>query len=226
LEPSPRGRRPRRPEGLRAGRREPGARRKYRDRVSRLGVETTLVLPRKKKDEGYDFDVTAADINASHGFQARIDHSHMNIAIASLGQNLTTKIEGGSYAAADVHKRVKNDLLKSDVASLSTDCRDADHQAVGPPEQGRLAGRARAVEPVGRDSARGHAAEGADALTLSQALPGLQAVGVDIEPVLEEFDLELLPEDERPKPAPAPTGTPKPTDQAPAPAQKPASLTL
>jgi hypothetical protein len=199
---------------------------KYRDRVSRLGVETTLVLPRKKKDEGYDFEMTAADINAAHGFQSRIDHSHMNIAIASLGQNLTTKIEGGSYAAADVHKRVKNDLLKSDVAGLSTDCRGQIIKPWGrrnkPDWLDELApwNRWDATPPEDRQP------KAQTLLTLSQAIPGLQAVGVDLEPILEDFDLELLPEDERPDPAPAPTGTQKPTDQAPPPAPKPASLTL
>ncbi len=46
------------------------------------------------------------------------------MTIAILGQNLTTDVQGGSYAAARVHEAVRADLLEADVETLATGLRN------------------------------------------------------------------------------------------------------
>ncbi|MFN3599518.1 MAG: DUF935 domain-containing protein, partial [Aquificaceae bacterium] len=47
-------------------------------------------------------------------YQALIDYCDSQIAIAILGQNLTTKVEKGSYAAAKAHMEVRHDIIEAD----------------------------------------------------------------------------------------------------------------
>ena len=47
-------------------------------------------------------------------YSALIDYCDSQISIAILGQNLTTKIEGGSYAAAQSHMQVRKDIIDAD----------------------------------------------------------------------------------------------------------------
>lgn len=48
-----------------------------------------------------------------------IEHADVAHAVAILGQNLTTEIKGGSFAAAKAHQLVRLDLLASDLAELA-----------------------------------------------------------------------------------------------------------
>lgn len=48
-----------------------------------------------------------------------IDMCNTEIAIAILGQNLTTETQGGSYAAAKVHQLVRRDLIDEDVRMIT-----------------------------------------------------------------------------------------------------------
>ena len=54
---------------------------------------------------------------------AQIDAANTGIAIAVLGQNLTTEVQGGSYAAAQVHQQVADYLRRADAECLSTTLR-------------------------------------------------------------------------------------------------------
>ncbi len=67
----------------------------------------------------------AANTHAT--FQAQIDVANTGIAIALAGQNLTSEVQGGSYAAAQVHQRVANVLLAADASALS----DTMHEVLG-----------------------------------------------------------------------------------------------
>jgi phage gp29-like protein len=48
-----------------------------------------------------------------------IDLCNTEIAIAILGQNLTTEVQGGSYAAAKAHQLVRRDLIDEDVRMIT-----------------------------------------------------------------------------------------------------------
>ncbi len=47
-------------------------------------------------------------------FNKLIDACKTEISIAVLGQNLTTEVKGGSYAAAETHMRVRDEIMEAD----------------------------------------------------------------------------------------------------------------
>lgn len=180
--------------------------------LAKLGDETTLKLP-----EGYDFDLKAVDAGAAEGFRKLIENCDTAITLVLLGQNLTTQIEGGSFAAAQTHAKMQLDRLEAIVAGLSTSCRSD------------------VLIPWGRFNVEGFADEAAPwnhwdptppddkqkraqaYLTLSQALPTLIAAGIDITPVVEVFDLQFR-DGVVPGALPTPPPAVSPTPAAPVPA--------
>lgn len=104
---------------------------RYFDEVAALGSETTVITPRGA-DEGnrFDLELVEAKDTGWEGFSRLIDLSASDVAIATLGQNLTSEVGGGSLAAAKVHDRVRQDYLEDDTQSLAT----ALHEQVLVPE--------------------------------------------------------------------------------------------
>lgn len=84
-----------------------------------LGRDAAVVLP-----PGIDVKLIEAAANNFQTFEAQINAANTGIAIAVLGQNLTTEVQGGSYAAAQVHKLVADYLRRSDAECLSTTLHD------------------------------------------------------------------------------------------------------
>nr|WP_182482464.1 DUF935 family protein [Meiothermus luteus] len=80
-----------------------------------LGGDTGLVLP-----EGWRLEMLAPPEGVWRSKEAAIQWANVAIAVAVLGQNLTTDVQGGSYAAAQVHARVRQDLLEADAETLAT----------------------------------------------------------------------------------------------------------
>lgn len=68
----------------------------------------------------YDLKLVEATADTWQTFQGQIRAADAGIAVAVLGQTLTTEVTGGSLAAAKVHDIVRHDLLESDEASAST----------------------------------------------------------------------------------------------------------
>lgn len=154
--------------------------------VRNLGAETSIRLP-----EGFDFNIEAPAATAADGFSKLIGHCDMAITLAILGQNLTTEVTGGSYAAASVHARVQLDRLESDVSMLATTIHD---QIIVPWGNYNFPDFDPDAAPWPRWDTRPpeDVQKNAQALlTLSQALSGLLNQGVDITPILERFDLQL-----------------------------------
>lgn len=73
------------------------------------GVETGLEL--LSTEDGVDV------------FDKLISKSDVAIAIRLLGQNLTTEVQGGSFAAATAHNQIRIDFIKADTNGLSSDTR-------------------------------------------------------------------------------------------------------
>jgi phage gp29-like protein len=154
--------------------------------IRRMGRKSVIAL-----QNGYDFSIELTDGNAAITFEKLINHADTAITLAILGQNLTTQIEGGSFAAAGVHARVFQDRIESDVAMLSTVVRE---QIVRPWCLYNIPDFDEALLPWPSWDATPPGDKGKDAqalLTLSQALAGLKATGVDITPILERFELEV-----------------------------------
>lgn len=94
---------------------------RFFDDVSALGTETTVIAPQSQGGEG-GFDLQFREAGDSKGelFSSIIGHVNTDVAIAILGQNLTQETNGGSYAAAKVHDRVRGDYLEADAQLLSS----------------------------------------------------------------------------------------------------------
>lgn len=69
---------------------------------------------------GFDVTLLEATTSAYQVFSEQIAHSNDGIAVAVLGQNLTTSVSGGSLAAARVHEQVRADIKEFDEQTLST----------------------------------------------------------------------------------------------------------
>lgn len=96
----------------------------FYERLRKLGREAVLRLPQNKDGFGFDAKIiepTDTAWKAFDGFLSRLD---TNIAVFYLGQNLTTEVQGGSFAAAQVHARVRQDYLDADAEVLSTALRE------------------------------------------------------------------------------------------------------
>ncbi len=161
--------------------------------VDELGSDSTLKLP-----EGYTFDIAAIDASAADGFDKLIAHCDTGITLPILGQNLTTQIEGGSYAAATAHARVQLDRTEADVAMLAT----GGHQQILVPwvlaERGEDAVKA-TPWPLFDSTPPEDLQKYAVALqSLAQALPALDAAKVDTQPLLERFRLKRLSQGQTP----------------------------
>lgn len=72
---------------------------------------------------GFDVDLLEATTTAYRVFAEQIKQSNDGIAVAVLGQNLTTSVSGGSLAAARVHEQVRGDIRRYDEQTLSTTLR-------------------------------------------------------------------------------------------------------
>jgi phage gp29-like protein len=83
------------------------------DELKRLGTETVIPLPQGAADEAsYTMDLLEAKDNSWEGFERLITSCNVSFAIRFLGQNLSTEVQGGSYAAAGIHERILGDVIQ------------------------------------------------------------------------------------------------------------------
>jgi hypothetical protein len=86
---------------------------------AKLGADTAICLP-----AGFDLRFEEASGGSWQMFKAELDWSNTELAIALAGQNLTSEVSGGSYAAASVHQAIRQDLIEADARTLSTCLRE------------------------------------------------------------------------------------------------------
>ena len=157
--------------------------------ISKLGREALvkMVQPADATTPGFSFELLEAKANTWTGFQGLIKQLDSSIAISVLGQNLTTEVSGGSRSAAEVHERKALQVTASDVALLENalETQVINHYtainygasipaptvdfAFESPEDEKLR-----AETLG---------------IIADVLPKLQAAGVDITPILVQYDL-------------------------------------
>jgi len=97
----------------------------FQDDIAILSTETTIQLPTNVDEDGAKFDLRlleATDQN-SDGFKDLIRHVDDSFAITLTGNNLTTQIDAGSLAAAQVGGEVKRERTMGDAQTLSTELR-------------------------------------------------------------------------------------------------------
>jgi len=90
--------------------------------VANRGSETALFLPvtGDKDAPRYKFSIVEPMGRSEEGFERLIGKIEVNIAVTVLGQNLTTEVQGGSRAAADVHAGVAFTKLLEDAVIADT----------------------------------------------------------------------------------------------------------
>jgi phage gp29-like protein len=95
----------------------------FYSKVRTLGREAVLRMPQDANGQGFKaqfLEPTTLSYDAFRLFLERLDST---IAIRLLGQNLTTEVSGGSYAAADVHDRVRGDIIEGDLIPFADQLR-------------------------------------------------------------------------------------------------------
>jgi phage gp29-like protein len=154
--------------------------------LAELGSSTGIALP-----EGYSLQILSPSGDVWQSKQAAIEWANTAITTAILGQNLTTEVRGGSFAAARVHDAVRRDLLESDAEGLSTSMREQvlSYWAEFNYGDARLAPWPRWDTDLPEDTA-----QNADTLSkLAQAVATLAQAGapVDVPALLERYDVPL-----------------------------------
>jgi len=94
---------------------------RFIEELASIGAESTIRLPQDAAGNKFEVSLLEAGGIGWDGFKNLLDKQETNIAVDLLGQNLTTEVKGGSYAAASVHGTIRNDLLRSD-ADVLGDC--------------------------------------------------------------------------------------------------------
>lgn len=87
--------------------------------LNALGSEPTIAAPQVDQENRFDIDLKEATHSAADVFDKFTTRCDTLISCAVLGQNLTTEVQGGSYAAATVHGQVRQDFLEADSRTLS-----------------------------------------------------------------------------------------------------------
>jgi phage gp29-like protein len=95
---------------------------KFMQEVAALGSESVISTPYAGGGaEQQRFDVELLEAAAHHGedFDRLINMANTSVSINLLGQNLTTEVKGGSYAATMGHLAIRGDVLQKDGETLA-----------------------------------------------------------------------------------------------------------
>lgn len=98
---------------------QPEDRENFADDLASLGSDTSLVAP-----PGYETKLLEAVAKTWEMFPKQIETANAELSILLVGQNLTSEVQGGSFAAAKVHENVRDDLIRFDAEALTTALHD------------------------------------------------------------------------------------------------------
>jgi phage gp29-like protein len=108
---------------------EPKEKRKFLREVALLAKRSAILLEQGKKSQtgetpGYDVDLLEASADSHQVFKELKAAVDTDIAVRVKGQNLTTEVKTGSYAATAAHREVDDDKLRFDAETTSTCLRE------------------------------------------------------------------------------------------------------
>ena len=166
------------------------------DDLRNLGSEGLLPLRQGEAGNVFDLQLLEATANTHEAFPGLIEQANTDIALAVLGQNLTSEVQGGSLAAARVHGDVRQDLLEADAKLMASTWNESVFRPWARVNYGsdRFAPRlVYVVEPPADKEKEANTLN-----ILGSALQMLQAARapVDIRAVLERAEVPLLDEGE------------------------------
>lgn len=97
-----------------------GSKDRFVDNLANRGSEPVIECEQDENGKGFDFDIVEAKSTGYLTFPQQIGDVDAAIAIALIGQNLTTeggRGGGGAFALGKVHYEVKQEITKSDNAT-------------------------------------------------------------------------------------------------------------
>lgn len=171
--------------------------------ANRTSAPTVRLPLNKDNTKGYDFELVEAKADTWEAFQGMKNDANVDIAVAVLGQNLTTEVKGGSFAAAKVQDKVRGDVLEADARAFEA---FLNAQVMGPYAQYNLPGGAANAPKL-----RFQTKESVDMLTAGQGLGAIgdglikaKAAGiqVDVDEVTRRTDIPTTGPWEEPEPPP------------------------
>lgn len=93
----------------------------WRDKLRRIGSSGVITCPQAKDGSGYDVERMEAKADGHDLFVSHIGQQNVDIAIALLGQNLTTEVGSPGTYGTTAHGKVRQDYLEWD-ARAEADC--------------------------------------------------------------------------------------------------------
>jgi len=94
---------------------DPGERALFEQSLANLGNDSAMLIPRGvDAQNGYDYELREAGAGNWEAFPGLIDRCDMSIVLALLFQNLTTEVQGGSFAATTAHMDIREQGLEGD----------------------------------------------------------------------------------------------------------------
>lgn len=184
----------------------------YRDMIQANSSGTVMLPQNVDGNQGaYDIELLEAKDRAWESFPGLEKSANKNIAVRILGQNLTTEVEGGSLAAANIHNLIRLDRLQSVANLLSCIIREQvlwpmvrfnfpDSEGFAPTPHWDTSPPADLV------------ANGAGMKALGDGITAIKGAGFDLAPdtieeLGQEYNLKLVPtelDDDGPPEPPAP----------------------
>lgn len=89
------------------------------DDIANAGSAMVVSCPQGTDGQGYDLELIEATATGWETFKNSTEDADRRITLALLGQNLTTEVSGGSFAAAKVHGQVRQDYLEADERAVT-----------------------------------------------------------------------------------------------------------
>lgn len=91
----------------------------FLDDLQQLASEPTILLAQRPDGASHDLEwKELKNWQSYQGFKELAAEAATNVAIVLLGQNLTTEVKGGSFAAARIHELVRRDYLLGTATAL------------------------------------------------------------------------------------------------------------
>jgi len=180
--------------------------------MANLGTESVVRLPGSADPlQQFKLELLEAKSTGSDGFDRLISKAETAIAVALLGQNLTTEVKGGSYSAAQVHETIRAEILQGDAQLLAKTLREQVLKPwaaynFGDPE----------LAPFlcwNTDPPEDKVSAGTALKNIGDGIKSLQQTGAkpDVDELMERFGIPTTgPAGEPPAPEPAPVAKPVP----------------
>lgn len=100
---------------------------RFGQELAALGSESVIKTPQREDGTGFDLELVEAKADTWETFEGSLDKVETCMAIAVLGQNLTTEAgtggSSGSLAQGKVHEGTRQDICDSDAEVISTQYR-------------------------------------------------------------------------------------------------------